>query len=65
MSRRKRIALFVAQADEYYQAQFIEGFIGKAFEHDADVLVFSSYLKYQNNLRRPSSRWCPMRISMP
>ena len=52
MSRRKRIALFVAQADEYYQAQFIEGFIGKAFEHDADVLVFSSYLKYQNNLGR-------------
>ncbi len=52
MSRRKRIALFVAQADEYYQALFIEGFIGKAFEHDADVLVFSSYLKYQNNLGR-------------
>ncbi len=52
MANRKRIALLVAQADEYYQAQFIEGFIGKAFEHDADVLVFGSYLKYQNNLGR-------------
>ena len=52
MADRKRIALLVAQADEYYQAQFIEGFVGKAFEHDADVLIFSSYLKYQNNLGR-------------
>ena len=40
MADRKRIALLLAQADEYYQAQFVEGFIGKAFEHDADVLVF-------------------------
>ncbi len=52
MADRKRIALLVAQADEYYQSQFIEGFIGKAFEFNADVLVFSSYLKYQNNLGR-------------
>lgn len=52
MADRKRIALLLAQADEYYQAQFVEGFIGKAFEHDADVLVFGSYLKYQNNLGR-------------
>ncbi|MCR4556277.1 MAG: EAL domain-containing protein [Saccharofermentans sp.] len=52
MAERKRIALLVAQADEYYQAQFIEGFIGKAFENNSDVLVFSSYLKYQNNLGR-------------
>ena len=52
MADRKRIALLVAQADEYYQSQFIEGFIENAFKHNADVLVFSSYLKYQNNLGR-------------
>ena len=52
MADRKRIALLVAQADEYYQSRFIEGFIGRAFEHDCDVLVFGSYLKYQNNMGR-------------
>ncbi|MBR3280055.1 MAG: EAL domain-containing protein [Lachnospiraceae bacterium] len=52
MADRKRIAILVAQADEYYQAQFIEGFIGRAFEHNSDVLVFGSYLKYQNNMGR-------------
>ena len=52
MADRKRIALIVAQADEYYQSQFIQGFIDNAFKHDADVLVFGSYLKYQNNLGR-------------
>ena len=52
MANRKRIALLLGQADEYYQAQFVEGFTGKAFEHDADVLIFSSYLKYQNNRGR-------------
>ena len=52
MADRKKIALLIGQADEYYQAQFVEGFIGKAFENDADVLVFGSYLKYQNNLGR-------------
>ena len=52
MANRKRIALLLAQADEYYQARFVEGFIGKAFEQDCDVLVFGSYLKYQNNLGR-------------
>ena len=49
MANRKRIALLMGQADEYYQAQFVEGFTGKAFEHDIDVLVFGSYLKYQNS----------------
>ena len=49
MANRKRIALLVGQPDEYYQAQFIEGFTSKAFGHDLDVLVFSSYLKYQNS----------------
>ena len=52
MADRKRIALLVAQADEYYQSQFIQGFIDNAFKHDADVLVFGSYLKYQNNFGR-------------
>ena len=52
MADRKRIALLVAQADENYQSQFIEGFIDNAFKHNADVLVFGSYLKYQNNLGR-------------
>ncbi|MBR3463184.1 MAG: EAL domain-containing protein [Clostridiales bacterium] len=52
MANRKRIALLLGQADEFYQAQFVEGFTGKAFEHDADVLIFSSYLKYQNNRGR-------------
>ena len=52
MADRKRIALLVAQADEYYQSQFIEGFIDNAFKHNCDVLVFGSYLKYQNNLGR-------------
>ena len=52
MADRKRIALLVAQADEYYQSQFIQGFIDNAFKHNADVLVFGSYLKYQNNFGR-------------
>ena len=49
MTNRKRIALLLGQADEYYQAQFVEGFIARAFEHDSDVVVFGSYLKYQNS----------------
>ena len=49
MAERKKIALLVGQADEYYQSQFIEGFTGKAFERDMDVVVFASYLKYQNS----------------
>ena len=52
MADRKRIALLVAQADEYYQSQFIQGFIDNAFKHNADVLVFGSYLKYQNSFGR-------------
>ena len=49
MAERKKIALLVGQADEYYQSQFIEGFTSKAFERDLDVVVFASYLKYQNS----------------
>ena len=49
MAGRKRIALLMGQADEYYQSQFVEGFTGRAFENDMDVVVFASYLKYQNS----------------
>ena len=49
MADRKRIALLLGQADEYYQAQFVEGFMSRAFEHDIDVVIFGSYLKYQNS----------------
>ena len=49
MADRKRIALLLGQADEYYQSQFVEGFMGNAFAHDIDVVIFGSYLKYQNS----------------
>ena len=43
MGRRKRIAILVGQADEYYQAEFICGFEKQAFAYDWDVLIFSTY----------------------
>ena len=52
MSRRKRVAILVGQADEYYQAGFICGFEKQAFSYDWDVCVFSMYQKYQNNTSR-------------
>ena len=52
MGRRKRIAILVGQADEYYQAEFICGFEKQAFSFDWDVCVFSMYQKYQSNSRR-------------
>lgn len=52
MSRRKRVAILVGQADEYYQAEFICGFEKQAFSFDWDVCVFSMYQKYQNNTSR-------------
>ena len=45
---RKRIAVFVGQADEEYQSRFITGFINSSFGYDMDVCVFSMYRKYQN-----------------
>ena len=51
MARRK-IALLVAQADEEYQSDFVRGVMENAFSHDADVCVFSSYIKYQNSKAR-------------
>ncbi len=51
-SKRKRLALFVGQADESYQSNFIEGFIESAFVNDMDVCVFSMYHKYHNTDER-------------
>lgn len=52
MNRRKRVAILVGQADEYYQAKFICGFEKQAFSLDWDVCVFSMYQKYQINTGR-------------
>lgn len=49
---RKRIAVFVGQADEEYQSKFITGFIRGAFGYGMDVCVFSMYRKYQNTAGR-------------
>lgn len=49
---RKRAAILVGQADEYYQRNFIEGFIEVGFRHGIDVCVFSMYRKYQNSADR-------------
>lgn len=51
-NKRKRIAVFVGQADEEYQNNFITGFINSAFSYNMDVCVFSMYRKYQNTVRR-------------
>ena len=45
---RKRLALFVGQADEGYQSRFIRGFNKKALANNYDVCVFSMYRKYQD-----------------
>lgn len=52
MAVRKRIALLLGQADEYYQERFIKGFLKQAFEDDMDVCVFSMYIKYQDTPAR-------------
>lgn len=52
MNKRKRIALFVGQADESYQSRFISGFLKMAFAADNDVCVFSMYRKYQDTPER-------------
>ena len=52
MAARKRIALLLGQADEYYQERFIKGFLKQAFEDDMDVCVFSMYIKYQDTPAR-------------
>ncbi|WP_051540239.1 EAL domain-containing protein [Ruminococcus sp. FC2018] len=50
--KRKRIALFVGQADEGYQSNIISGFLERAFEYDLDACVFSMYRKYQDTAER-------------
>ena len=49
---RKRIALFVGQADESYQSRFISGFLKNAFAGGYDVCIFSMYRKYQDTPER-------------
>ena len=49
---RKRIAVFVGQADEDYQSRFISGVMEKAFEKDMDICAFSMYKKYQDTAER-------------
>ncbi len=49
---RDRLALFVGQADEYFQSRFIKGFTERAFEKDMDVCIFSMYRKYQDTQER-------------
>ena len=47
--KRKRIALLVAQADEEYQSDFIQGLLKRAYDENFDVYIFSMYIKYQNS----------------
>lgn len=51
-SSRKKLALFVGQADEEYQSRFISGFLKKALDANYDVCIFSMYLKYQDTPER-------------
>ena len=51
-STRKKLALFVGQADEEYQSRFISGFLKKALAANYDVCIFSMYLKYQDTPER-------------
>ncbi|MCR5718384.1 MAG: EAL domain-containing protein [Oscillospiraceae bacterium] len=52
MDKKKRIALFVGQADEAYQNRFISGFLKTAFSSGFDVCIFSMYRKYQDTAER-------------
>ena len=52
MADRKRIALLLGQADEYYQERFIKGFLAQAFSQNMDVCIFSMYIKYQDTPAR-------------
>ena len=49
---RKRYAVLVGQADESYQERFMRGFLRRAFDNNADVCVFSMYVKYQDTAVR-------------
>ena len=52
MDKRRKIAVLVGQAYEYYQSSFIEGFLSEVFAGDYDVCVFAMYEKYQNTAAR-------------
>ena len=62
---RKRIALFVGQADEIYQRRFITGFLEKAFAFDMDVCIFSMYRKYQDTAEREKGESNIFSLMMP
>ena len=49
---RMRIAVLLGQADEQYQSEFLKGFLTEAYAKNADVCVFSMYIKYQSNRNR-------------
>ena len=49
---RKRVAVLLAQPEEYAYDLFLKGFIEEAFTHDLDVCVFAMYIKYQNTPAR-------------
>ena len=50
--KRKKLALFVGQADESLQRRFITGVTKQAFRINQDVCVFSMYKKYQDTAER-------------
>ena len=50
--KRKKLALFVGQADESLQRRFITGVTKQAFRINKDVCIFSMYKKYQDTAER-------------
>ncbi len=49
---RKKIAVLIAQPEEFTQSLFLKGFLEEAFRRDYDVAVFAMYIKYQNTQGR-------------
>lgn len=45
---RKKIAVLIAQPEEYTQSLFLKGFLEEVLRRDYDVAVFAMYVKYQN-----------------
>ena len=62
---KDRLALFVGQADEYFQSRFITGFTKRAFERGLDVCVFSMYKKYQDTPEREIGESAIFRLCNP
>ena len=61
--KRKRIALYVGQADEDYQSRVISGFLKSAFASDWDVCIFSMYHKYQDTVVRADGETNILRLA--